>query len=59
MPRSTSSKRAAGSGQAFEHIRQQLEQYQVETKGVYIQDVVFPDDMVTVLNASRKSPTRK
>ncbi|HET8967645.1 MAG TPA: SPFH domain-containing protein, partial [Candidatus Acidoferrum sp.] len=35
--------------EAFEHIRQQLEQYQVETKGVYIQDVVLPEDMVTVL----------
>jgi hypothetical protein len=35
--------------EAFDHIRQQLEQYQVETKGVYIQDVIFPDDMVTVL----------
>jgi len=34
---------------AFDHIRQQLEQYQVETKGVYIQDVVLPEDMVTVL----------
>src|SRR5215510_6615695 len=35
--------------EAFDHIRQQLEQYQVETKGVYIQDVIFPEDMVTVL----------
>jgi hypothetical protein len=35
--------------EAFDHIRQQLEQYQVETKGVYIQDVVLPEDMVTVL----------
>jgi flavin-binding protein dodecin len=34
---------------AFEHIKVQLEQYQVETKGVYIQDVVLPEDMVTVL----------
>jgi SPFH domain/Band 7 family protein len=34
---------------AFEHIRTQLEQYQVETKGVYIQDVILPEDMVTVL----------
>jgi hypothetical protein len=31
------------------HIREQLEQYQVETKGVYIQDVILPEDMVTVL----------
>jgi SPFH domain / Band 7 family len=35
--------------EAFQHIREQLEQYQVETKGVYIQDVVLPEDMVTVL----------
>jgi hypothetical protein len=35
--------------QAFAHIREQLEQYQVETRGVYIQDVVFPDDLVAVL----------
>jgi SPFH domain / Band 7 family len=35
--------------EAFTHIREQLAQYQVETKGVYIQDVVLPEDMVTVL----------
>jgi precorrin isomerase len=35
--------------EAFGHIKSQLEQYQVETKGVYIQDVVFPGDLVTVL----------
>jgi len=35
--------------EAFTHIRQQLEQYQVETKGVYIQDVILPEDLVTVL----------
>lgn len=35
--------------QAFAHIREQLSQYQVETKGVYIQDVVLPVDLVTVL----------
>lgn len=35
--------------EAFAHIREQLEQYQVETKGVYIQDVILPEDMVTVL----------
>ena len=34
---------------AFAHIREQLEQYQVETKGVYIQDVILPEDLVTVL----------
>jgi len=35
--------------EAFSHIREQLDQYQVETKGVYIQDVILPEDMVTVL----------
>jgi hypothetical protein len=35
--------------QAFAHIREQLAQYQVETKGVYIQDVILPEDLVTVL----------
>ena len=35
--------------QAFEHIRAKLDDYQVETKGVYIQDVVFPPDIVRVL----------
>jgi regulator of protease activity HflC (stomatin/prohibitin superfamily) len=35
--------------QAFEHIRDKLNDYQVETKGVYIQDVVFPADLVRVL----------
>jgi hypothetical protein len=35
--------------EAFIHIKEQLEQYQVETKGVYIQDVVLPEDLVTVL----------
>jgi hypothetical protein len=35
--------------EAFGHIKAQLEQYQVETKGVYIQDVVFPGDLVNVL----------
>jgi len=34
---------------AFAHIREQLEQYQVETRGVYIQDVILPEDLVTVL----------
>ena len=35
--------------QAFEHIKNKLDEYQVETKGVYIQDVIFPPDMVRVL----------
>jgi hypothetical protein len=35
--------------EAFSHINEQLEQYQVETKGVYIQDVVLPAELVSVL----------
>jgi len=35
--------------QALTHIREQLGSYHVETPGVYIQDVVFPQDLVMVL----------
>jgi regulator of protease activity HflC (stomatin/prohibitin superfamily) len=35
--------------EAFAHISRQLEEYQVETKGVYIQDVVLPAELVAVL----------
>ena len=41
--------RQAVQQEAFSSIAAQLEVYQVETKGVYIQDVVFPADLVTVL----------
>src|SRR5438105_5584107 len=34
---------------AFEAVRQHLAAYDVETRGVYIQDVVFPDELVEVL----------
>jgi regulator of protease activity HflC (stomatin/prohibitin superfamily) len=34
---------------ALEHISSQLTQYEVETRGVYIQDVVLPDELVKVL----------
>lgn len=34
---------------ALEHIRMHLAKYMVETKGVYIQDVILPEDMVRVL----------
>lgn len=34
---------------AFEAVRQYLAAYEVETRGVYIQDVVFPDELVEVL----------
>ncbi|MBI1750343.1 MAG: hypothetical protein HY234_00575 [Acidobacteria bacterium] len=35
--------------EAFRHIREQIEQYQVETRGVYIQDVILPAELVKVL----------
>ncbi len=35
--------------QAFEHIRRYLANYEVETRGVYIQDVEFPEELVGVL----------
>jgi hypothetical protein len=35
--------------EAFKHIKEQLDQYRVETRGVYIQDVVLPEDLVEVL----------
>ena len=35
--------------EAFQHIRMHLEGYQVETKGVYIQDVILPEQLVEVL----------
>jgi hypothetical protein len=35
--------------EAFAHIKEQLDQYEVETRGVYIQDVIFPQDLVLVL----------
>ena len=37
--------------EAFEHINHHLQQYKVETKGVYIQDVLLPESLVNVLTA--------
>ncbi len=34
---------------AFEAVREYLAAYEVETRGVYIQDVVFPEELVEVL----------
>ena len=34
---------------AMEHISHQLDQYKVETRGVYIQDVILPEQLVKVL----------
>jgi SPFH domain/Band 7 family protein len=35
--------------EAFKHIKEQIDQYRVETRGVFIQDVIFPPDLVKVL----------
>jgi hypothetical protein len=35
--------------EANEHIKNKLNEYEVETRGVYIQDVILPPQMVTVL----------
>jgi len=35
--------------EAFDHISKNLLNYKVETKGVYIQDVIFPKELVDVL----------
>ena len=35
--------------QAFEHIERELLRYNIETRGVYIQDVILPEDIVKVL----------
>jgi len=35
--------------EAMTHISRQLDMYEVETKGVYIQDVIFPPELVKVL----------
>src|ERR1035437_2032141 len=35
--------------QAFSYIQEKLAEYEIETRGVYIQDVVYPEQLVTVL----------
>jgi len=35
--------------EAFRHIEEKLRDYKIETKGVYIQDVILPEALVTVL----------
>jgi regulator of protease activity HflC (stomatin/prohibitin superfamily) len=44
-------KRQDVQAQAQEHITQKLKEYRVETRGVYIQDVIFPPQLVEVLTA--------
>ena len=41
--------RQAVQQDAYEYIKNQIDQYHVETRGVYIQDVTFPPEMVKVL----------
>jgi regulator of protease activity HflC (stomatin/prohibitin superfamily) len=43
--------RQAVQEEAFHHIAEELAQYQVETRGVYIQDVVLPEQLVDVLTS--------
>lgn len=43
--------RQAVQEEAFLHIKNKLDEYGVETKGVYIQDVVLPEQIVSVLTA--------
>ncbi|HEX4270094.1 MAG TPA: SPFH domain-containing protein, partial [Rhizomicrobium sp.] len=44
-------KRQDVQAQAQDHITQKLKEYRIETRGVYIQDVVFPTQLVDVLTA--------
>jgi hypothetical protein len=44
-------KRQDVQAEAQAHIADKLKEYRVETRGVYIQDVVFPDQLVQVLTA--------
>jgi hypothetical protein len=44
-------RRAEVQADAQAHITEKLKEYRVETRGVYIQDVVFPDQLVQVLTA--------
>jgi len=42
-------KRQEVQQQAQDHITQKLKEYRIETRGVYIQDVIFPQQLVDVL----------
>jgi regulator of protease activity HflC (stomatin/prohibitin superfamily) len=44
-------KRGEVQAEAQAHITEKLKEYRVETRGVYIQDVVFPAQLVEVLTA--------
>jgi len=45
--------------QAQDHIAEKLQEYRVETRGVYIQDVVFPPQLVQVLTAREVANQQK
>ena len=42
-------KRQEVQAQAQAHITEKLKEYRIETRGVYIQDVIFPQQLVSVL----------
>ncbi len=42
-------KRQDVQAQAQQHISEKLKEYRIETRGVYIQDVIFPQQLVDVL----------
>ena len=44
-------KRQEVQAQAQAHITEKLKEYRVETRGVYIQDVIFPQQLVDVLTS--------
>lgn len=46
-------KRQEVQQQAQNHIAARLQEYRLETRGVYIQDVVFPAQLVQVLTARK------
>src|SRR5215470_17722754 len=45
--------------QAQDHIAEKLQEYKVETRGVYIQDVMFPPQLVEVLTAREVANQQK
>jgi hypothetical protein len=45
--------------QAEQHIKERLESYVVETRGVYIQDVILPEELVTVLKTREIATQQK
>jgi uncharacterized membrane protein YqiK len=52
-------KRQEVQRQAQEHISARLQEYKVETRGVYIQDVILPSQLVEVLTAREVANQRR